>query len=61
MRKQENMRTLEKLLCAMVAYVYVVSFMRLYEQNRLIDFIVVNGLIVLSVGMYAALNVVNNE
>ena len=55
------MWTLEKLLCAMVAYVYVVSFMRLYEQNRLIDFIVVNGLIVLSVGMYAALNVVNNE
>jgi len=60
-RKRANMRTLEKLLCAMVAYVYVVSFMRLYEQNRLIDFIVVNGLIVLSVGMYAALNVVNNE
>lgn len=61
MRKPHNMKMLEKLVCAMVAYVYVVSFMRLYEQNRLIDFIVVNGLIVLSVGMYAALNVVNNE
>ena len=61
MRKPHNMKMLEKFVCALVAYVYVVSFMRLYEQNRLIDFIVVNGLIVLSVGMYAALNVVNNE
>jgi len=51
----------ETLLLAAFVYVQVISFLRMYEQNRVIDFLIVNAALALGAATYAALEVVGND
>tara|TARA_R100001530_G_scaffold126525_1_gene95379 strand:+ start:41 stop:208 length:168 start_codon:yes stop_codon:yes gene_type:complete len=55
------MKKRETLLLAAFVYVQVISFLRMYEQNRVIDFLIVNAALALGAATYAALEVVGNE
>ena len=55
------MRKFELLLLAMAGYVMVITFLRMYEQNRVMDFVLVTAFLAVSAGLYAALEVVGNE
>ena len=55
------MRKFELLLLAMTGYVMVISFLRMYEQTRVMDFVLVTAFLAVSAGVYAALEVVGNE
>jgi len=55
------MKKFELLLVAMTGYVMVISFLRMYEQNRVMDFVLVTAFLAVSAGVYAALEVVGDD
>ena len=55
------MKKSELLVVGMAGYVMVISFLRMYEQNRVMDFVMITAFLAVSAGVYAALEVVGNE
>ena len=55
------MKKSELLLLGMAGYVMIITFLRMYEQNRVMDFVLVSAFLAVSAGVYAALEVVGNE